>query len=72
MLSFEARHVPLSVGIASNIPGLEVAVCYISDGNESNLVKKMVDYLNKLSDAAFEILQSKYQHVFEALRTSQL
>ena len=71
MVSFEARHVPISVGIASNIPGYEEAVCYISDGNEGNLVKKMVDYLNKLSDAAFEILQSKYQYVFEALRTSQ-
>ena len=30
-----------------------------------------VDYLNNISDAAFEILQRKYQHVFEALRTSQ-
>ena len=29
------------------------------------------NYLNKLSNAALEILQSKYQHVFEALRTSQ-
>ena len=71
MLLFEARHVPLSGGIASNIPGYEEAVCCISDGNESDLVKKMVDYLNKLSDAAFEILLSKYQHVFVALRTSQ-
>ena len=68
MLSFEARHVPLSVGITSNIPGYEEAVCYISDGNESDLVKKMVDYLNKLSDTAFEILQSKYQHVFEVFK----
>ena len=56
MLSFAARHVPLSVGIASNISGYEEAVCYISDGDESDLVKKMVGYLNKLADAAFEIL----------------
>ena len=60
MLSFEPRHVPLSVGIASNILGYEKAICYISDGDDSNLVKMMVDYLNCLSDAAFEILQSRY------------
>ena len=54
----------------SKISGHEEAVCYISDGDESDLIKKMVGYLSKLSDAAFEILQSKYQHVFEALKTN--
>ena len=39
-LSFEARHVPLSVGIATNVPNFENKVCFITNGDENNLVCK--------------------------------
>ena len=60
-----------NVGIVYNILWNEEAVCYISDGDESGLVKSIVDYLNNLSDSGLEILQNKYHHVYEALKTPQ-
>ena len=37
-LSFEARHVPVSVGIASNVPGFEEGKCFITSGNKKKLI----------------------------------
>ena len=50
MLTFEATIFHSSFGIAFNIHYNEDAVCYISDGYESILVKKMLDYINNLFD----------------------
>ena len=36
-LSFEASHVPLSFGIATNVPNFENGVCFVINGNENNL-----------------------------------
>ena len=69
-LSFTSKHIPLSVGIASNIPNFEVPICFVSEGNKTVLVRKMVDYMEKLSDAAYAILQERYEYVFDALAIS--
>ena len=39
----------MSVAISSNTPGKEEAVCFISEGEEGDLVKKLLDYLEKLT-----------------------
>ena len=69
-LSFTSKHIPLSVAIASNIPNFEDLICFVSEGNETVLVQKMVDYMDKLSDAAYAILQERYEYVFDALAIS--
>ena len=69
-LSFTSKHIPLSVGIASNIPNFEDPICFVSEGNETVLVQKMVDCMEKLSDAAHAILQERYEYVFNALAVS--
>ena len=69
-VSFTSKHIPLSVGIASNIPNFEDPICFVSEGNETVLVQKMVDYMEKLSDAAYAILQERYEYVFDALAIS--
>ena len=51
-----ARHVPLSVSLASNVPGLEPAQCYVTDGDSDKLVADMMSHLHAVSDAAFESL----------------
>ena len=56
--------------IASNIPNYEDPICFVSEGNETVLVQKMVDYMEKLSDAAYAILQERYKCVFDALANS--
>ena len=58
------------MGIASNIPNFEDPICFVSEDNETVLVQKMVDYMEKLSDAAYAILQERYEYVFDALAIS--
>ena len=58
------------MGIASNIPNFEDPICFVAEGNETVLVQKLVDYMEKLSDAAYAILQERYEYVFDALAMS--
>ena len=62
-----ARHVPLSVSVASNVPGYEPAQCYITDGDSDKLVADMMDHLTAISDAAFESLKPSYESVLNEL-----
>ena len=70
-LSFEAHHVPLSVGIATNVPNFENEVCFVTNGDENNLVQKMLKYLEDASNAAYEIMRRKFDCVFQALELSE-
>ena len=62
-----ARHVPLSVSLASNVPGLEPAQCYVTDGDSDKLVADMMSHLHAVSDAAFESLKPSYESVLNEL-----
>ena len=66
-LQWSARHVPLSVSVASNVPGYESAQCYVTDGDSDKLVANMMDHLIAISDAAFGALVSLYADVLNEL-----
>ena len=68
-LQWSARHVPLSVSVASNVPGYEPALCFVTDGNADKLVGCMITCLNTISDAAYESLLPLYADVLEELKT---
>ena len=68
-LQWSARHVPLSVSVASNVPGYEPALCLVTDGNADKLVGCMITRLNTISDAAYESLLPLYADVLEELKT---
>ena len=68
-LQWSARHVPLSVSVASNVPGYEPAQCYVTDGDSDKLVADMMDHLTAISDAAYEFLLPLYADVLEELKT---
>ena len=68
-LQWSARHVPLSVSVASNVPGYEPAQCYVTDGDSDKLVADMITRLNTISDAAYESLLPLYADVLEELKT---
>ena len=68
-LQWSARHVPLSVSVASNVPGYEPALCFVTDGNADKLVGCMITRLNTISDAAYESLLPLYADVLEELKT---
>ena len=44
-LQWSARHVPLSVSVASNVPGHEDAQCYVTNGDSDKLVEDMMAHL---------------------------
>ena len=68
-LQWSARHVPLSVSVASTVPGYEPAQCYVTDGDSDKLVADMMDHLTAISDAAYDSLLPLYADVLEELKT---
>ena len=62
-----ARHVPLSVSLASNVPGYEPAQCYITDGDSNKLEADMMAGLVATSDAAYDLLKPSYGSVLNEL-----
>ena len=62
-----ARHVPLSVSLASNVPGHEDAQCYITNGDSDKLVADMMAGLVATSDAAYDSLKPSYGSVLNEL-----
>ena len=66
-----SRHVPLSVSVASNVPGHEDARCYVSNGDSETLLTAMMTDLDTTSDAAFDLLKPRYKHVFDQLMELQ-
>ena len=62
-----ARHVPLSVSMASNVPGHEDAQCYITNGDSDKLVADMMAGLVATSDAAYDLLKPSYGSVLNEL-----
>ena len=66
-LQWSARHVPLSVSLASNVPGYEPAQCYVTDGDSDKLVGSMMSDLSAIRDAAFDMLMPSYDNVLNEL-----
>ena len=67
MVHWGARHVPLSVSVASNVPGHERVQCLVTDGDTNKLVSAMMDILRAMSDAAYDKIKDSYKDVLEQL-----
>ena len=61
----------MSVGIAWNVPGIEEGNCFITFGDEKELIQNLIKYLEAISLSAYQPLKKKFQHVFEALENSE-
>ena len=68
-LTFESRHVAFA--ISSNVPGFQDEVCHVINGDETDLISKMVTCLDEISDKAYTLLKNKFDFVFEAFSTYQ-
>ena len=60
-----ARHVPLSVSVASNVPGHERVQCLVPNGDTNKLVSAMMDILRAMSDAVYDKIKDSYEDVLE-------
>ena len=67
-VQWSARHVPLSVSVASNVPGYEPALCFVTDGDADKLVEAMMVHLITLNDAAYDSLLTAYKYVLDNLK----
>ena len=63
-----ARHVPLSVSLASNVPRYETPRCYVTEGDSDKLVADMMARLVATSDAACDLLKPSYESVLDQLK----
>ena len=65
--TWSQQHVLASIAIHSNIPEFPEPVCFISDGDEVKLVKRMIDHLHLLSETAGRYLREQLQYVYDQL-----
>ena len=64
-----ARHEILSVSICTNVPGFSLLpYCFINKGDQIQLVDRFLDYLNKITDAAYNISKKVDKDVFDCLQ----
>ena len=62
-----ARHVPLSVSVASNVPGHERVKCLVTNGDTNKLVIDMMAIMISMSDTAYDSIKDSYENVLEQL-----
>ena len=67
-LQWSARHIPLSVSVASNVPGHETPQCYVTDGDSDKLVGDMMASRSAISDAAYDLLKPSHESVLDQLK----
>ena len=64
---WEAKHIPLSVSLCSNIPGFTEPICFIADGDPQYLVDRMLQHLDLLAETAYLYLLARFEPVFDKL-----
>ena len=66
---YTSRHVPMSVSIASNVPGFEGPYCFISEGDSRDMVIRMIKQLLAISDEAYRLTSERMRPYIEKLVT---
>ena len=67
-LVWEERHVPISVGVGSNVEGFKEGVCYVSYDLDE-LLSQMLEHMHNIADKVKEMEKSKFDWVFNRLKT---
>jgi len=66
-LVYTKNHVPLSVGIYSNVPGHDTGKCLVTAGNTHDLVANMVNAMTTICDTSKNLLTAEAEEVFELI-----
>ena len=66
-LTWDAKHIPLSVSVCSNVPDYDQPKCFVSDGDSKQLVKEMLEHLVKISEKSYDLLRKEFNFLFEAI-----
>ena len=65
---WEARHVPLSVSVCSNVPGHTDPECFVTEGDSEKLIEKLLVKLHQISITSLKLLMNQYENVFKQLK----
>ena len=66
-LSWESKHVPLSVSVCSNVPEYNQPRCFITTGDSKELVTNMVKYLVEISQESNRLITQQFAGVLSAI-----
>ena len=66
-LHWEAKHIPLSVSVCSNVSGYDQPKCFISNGDSGKFVQDMVKYLVDISKESYRLLKQEFATLFEEI-----
>ncbi|CAH3132565.1 unnamed protein product [Porites lobata] len=66
-LTWNAKHIPLSVSVCSNVPDYDQPKCFVSDGDSKQLVKEMLEHLVKISERSYDLLRKEFNFLFESI-----
>lgn len=64
--TYSHRHVPIAVGVASNVPGFTDGKCIV-DEDPNEVIKNMLDYMYTIQQTAFTLAKQKWQYVLNQL-----
>ena len=71
LLQWNAKHVPLSVSIASNVPGFVKPLCIINEKGVEEMIQQMLAHLEEISYHSYKFLSQKFYYVFSLLEKSE-
>ena len=66
-VEWQRKHVPLSVSVASNVPGYQKPVCFISKGEAEQLMLNMLSYMHQIQEQAEKLLLEHHEPYLEEL-----
>lgn len=67
-INWIGKHRLASVSVCTNVAGYTLPKCWVSEGDEFQLVANMMDYLLSVSKTCYERLSHRYSSVFNQLQ----
>jgi hypothetical protein len=71
-ISWEARHIPISVSLCSNVPGYKEPKCIIREEFDLDgvpLLTAMLQYILEIQEHSTALLNEKYQYIYSTIWT---
>lgn len=68
-LQFSEKHIPISIAVASNVPGFDTSKFFYNPEDCSTLVEDFIAYALQISFRAQEIMRKQLDYVFEQLES---
>ena len=65
-LVWEEKHIPISVGVGSNVPGFTNSICFVNYDLDG-LLDEMIDHMHTIGKRVKDIQKEKFAQVFQRL-----